>query len=56
MVWSTREMGRLYHAHGVERTVRNSLWTGRSQSQFQDALQWLYGWKVEQCLAGPIQP
>ena len=22
----------------------------------QDALQWLYGWKVEQCLAGPIQP
>ena len=48
--------GRLYHAHGVERTVRNSLWTGRSQSQFQDALQWLYGWKVEQCLAGPIQP
>ena len=30
--------------------------TGRSQSQFQDALQWLYGWKVEQCLAGPIQP
>ena len=56
VVWSTREMGRLYHAHGVERTVRNSLWTGRSQSQFQDALQWLYGWKVEQCLAGPIQP
>ena len=56
VVWSTREMGRLYHARGVERTVRNSLWTGRSQSQFQDALQWLYGWKVEQCLAGPIQP
>jgi salicylate hydroxylase len=49
-------MGRLYHARGVERTVRNTLWTGRGQSQFYDALQWLYGWKVENCLAGPIQP
>lgn len=56
VVWSTREMGRLYHARGVERTVRNMLWTGRGQSQFYDALQWLYGWKVENCLAGPIQP
>jgi len=36
--------------------VRNMLWTGRSQSQFYDALQWLYGWKVENCLAGPIEP
>jgi salicylate hydroxylase len=51
VVWSTREMGRLYHARGVERTVRNMLWTGRSQSRFYDALQWLYGWKVENCLA-----
>ena len=50
VVWSTREMGRLYHARGVERTVRNMLWTGRSQPQFYDALQWLYGWKVENCL------
>ncbi|MDM9561170.1 3-hydroxybenzoate 6-monooxygenase [Bordetella petrii] len=52
VVWSTREMGRIYHAQGVERQVRNSLWTGRTQAQFYDALQWLYGWKVENCLAG----
>ena len=52
VVWSTREMGRC-----ITRTASNApcalLWTGRSQSQFQDALQWLYGWKVEQCLADP---
>ncbi|GAB1577444.1 3-hydroxybenzoate 6-monooxygenase [Bordetella petrii] len=52
VVWSTREMGRIYHARGVERQVRNSLWAGRTQAQFYDALQWLYGWKVENCLAG----
>ncbi|ARP88018.1 3-hydroxybenzoate 6-monooxygenase [Bordetella genomosp. 9] len=46
VVWSTREMGRIYHAQGVERLVRNSLWEGRTQSQFYDALQWLYGWRV----------
>lgn len=50
VVWSTREMGRIYHAAGVERQVRNALWKGRSQTQFYDALQWLYGWKVENCL------
>lgn len=46
VVWSTREMGRIYHAQGVERLVRNSLWEGRTQAQFYDALQWLYGWQV----------
>ncbi len=50
VVWSTREMGRIYHAAGVERLVRNQLWAGRSQEQFYDALQWLYGWTVENCL------
>lgn len=50
VVWSAREMGRLYHAKGVERTVRNQLWVGRTQDQFYDALQWLYGWRVEDCL------
>jgi 2-polyprenyl-6-methoxyphenol hydroxylase-like FAD-dependent oxidoreductase len=47
VVLSTREMGRLYHASGVERLVRNSLWTGRTPEQFYDALAWLYGWKAD---------
>ncbi|CAP40841.1 3-hydroxybenzoate 6-monooxygenase [Bordetella petrii] len=51
VVWSTREMGRIYHAQGVERQVRNSLWKDKTQEQFYDRLQWLYGWKVENCLA-----
>lgn len=50
VVYSTREMGRIYHARGVERLVRNSLWVGRTQDQFHDALQWLYGWRPETCL------
>ena len=51
IVLSGREMGRLYHAEGVERLVRNELWKGRSQARFQDALEWLYGWNVSNCLA-----
>jgi salicylate hydroxylase len=51
IVLSGREMGRLYHAEGVERLVRNELWKGRSQARFQDALDWLYGWNVSNCLA-----
>ena len=35
---------------GVERLVRNQLWEGRSQEQFYDAVQWLYGWNIETCL------
>lgn len=31
IVWSTREMGRVYHAAGVERQVRNLLWKGKSR-------------------------
>jgi 2-polyprenyl-6-methoxyphenol hydroxylase-like FAD-dependent oxidoreductase len=54
VVWSTREMGRIYHAKGVERAVRNTLWVNRSQAQFQDAVQWLYGWNVENCLGGKV--
>ena len=50
VVWSTREMGRIYHAKGVERTVRNLLWKGKSQEQFYSALEWLYGWRLENCL------
>ena len=51
IVLSGREMGRLYHAKGVERLIRNSLWKGRSQERFYDAMEWLYGWNVTNCLA-----
>ena len=37
---------------GVERAVRNSLWQGRSQQSFYDALQWLYGWNADNCMSG----
>ncbi|GGE72569.1 salicylate hydroxylase [Paenalcaligenes hominis] len=50
VLYSAREMGRIYHAKGVERLVRNSLWQGRTQAQFYDSLEWLYGWTAERCL------
>lgn len=52
IVLSAREMGRLYHAEGVERWVRNDLWRGRSTDGFYDALQWLYGWQGDLPLHG----
>ena len=51
VVLMTREMGRLYHAAGVERLVRNELWKERSPERFYDALEWLYGWTAERCLS-----
>jgi salicylate hydroxylase len=51
VVLLTREMGRIYHAKGVERLVRNDLWRGRTPGRFYDALEWLYGWRVDNCLA-----
>jgi salicylate hydroxylase len=51
IVLSSREMGRIYHAKGVERLVRNDLWKGRSPERFYDAMEWLYGWNVNNCLA-----
>lgn len=51
IVLSSREMGRLYHAKGVERLVRNDLWRGRTPERFYDAMEWLYGWNVGNCLA-----
>jgi salicylate hydroxylase len=51
IVLSAREMGRIFHAKGVERLVRNELWKGRTPERFYDAMEWLYGWKVETCLA-----
>ncbi|RJG02631.1 3-hydroxybenzoate 6-monooxygenase [Noviherbaspirillum sedimenti] len=50
IVLSSREMGRLYHAKGVERLIRNDLWKGRTPERFYDAMEWLYGWNVNNCL------
>ena len=47
---SAREMGRIFHAAGAERLVRNQLWKGRTQERFYDAIEWLYGWTVDKCL------
>ena len=51
IVLSSREMGRIYHARDVERLVRNDLWKGRTPERFYDAMEWLYGWNVGNCLA-----
>jgi 2-polyprenyl-6-methoxyphenol hydroxylase-like FAD-dependent oxidoreductase len=50
VVLLTREMGRIYHAKGVERLVRNQLWKDRTPERYYDAVEWLYGWRVENCL------
>ena len=51
LVYMSREMGRIYHAKGVERLVRNDLWKDRAPERHYDALEWLYGWRKERCLA-----
>jgi len=51
VVLSAREMGRIYHAKDVERLVRNDLWRNRAPERFYDAVEWLYGWRVDNCLA-----
>lgn len=51
VVLSAREMGRIFHAKGVERLVRNELWKDRTPERFYDAMEWLYGWRVDNCLA-----
>jgi len=38
VVLLTREMGRVYHAKGVERLVRNDLWTGRTPERYTAAM------------------
>ncbi|TSE35242.1 3-hydroxybenzoate 6-monooxygenase [Tepidimonas charontis] len=50
VVLSSREMGRIYHASGVERLIRNQMWRDRPAERFYDALEWLYGWHVGSCL------
>ncbi len=48
--YSAREMGRIFHAAGAERLVRNSLWKGRTEERYYDAIEWIYGWTVDKCL------
>ena len=50
IVLSSREMGRIYHATGVERLIRNQMWKNRPQERFYDAMEWLYSWNVSNCL------
>lgn len=44
VVISSRLIGKhLYHAEGVDRLIRNSVMGARSQPEFYDGLEWLYG-------------
>ena len=43
VVLSSRELGRVYHADGVERMVRNAWLRGKTPEQFYSSMQWLYG-------------
>jgi 2-polyprenyl-6-methoxyphenol hydroxylase-like FAD-dependent oxidoreductase len=52
VVISAREFGRILHAKGIERLVRNDLWKGRTLERYYDALEWIYAWTVDGCLAG----
>ncbi|HSS02851.1 MAG TPA: 3-hydroxybenzoate 6-monooxygenase, partial [Kofleriaceae bacterium] len=54
VVLMTREMGRIYHAKGMERLVRNDLWKGRTPARYYDALEWLYGWQVDNLAFDPV--
>lgn len=43
VVLSSRMLGRVYHAEGVERKIRNSVLGAKTPEEFYDGLQWLYG-------------
>ena len=43
VVLSARELGRVYHADGVERLVRNAWLKAKTPEQFFASMQWLYG-------------
>lgn len=43
VVLSSRMLGKVYHASGVERKIRNSVMGAKTPEQFYDGLQWLYG-------------
>jgi len=35
-------MGKIYHAAGLARPVRNSIFEGRTPAEYYDRLSWLY--------------
>ena len=43
VVLSSRMLGRVYHAEGVERKIRNSVLGAKTPEEFYNGLQWLYG-------------
>jgi len=43
VVLGSRYLGRVYHAEGVERKIRNSVLGAKSADEFYSGLQWLYG-------------
>ena len=43
VVLSSRELGRIYHADGVERLVRNAWLKAKTPEQFYAGMDWLYG-------------
>jgi len=43
VVLSSRMLGKVYHAEGVERRIRNSVLGAKSPEDFYNGLQWLYG-------------
>jgi salicylate hydroxylase len=43
VVLSSRELGRIYHADGVERLVRNAWLKAKTPEQFYASMEWLYG-------------
>ena len=51
IVLGARSAGRIFHARGVERLVRNDLWKNRTPDRFYEGVEWLYGWKVDNWLA-----
>ena len=51
VVLMTHATRRLYHAHGVDRLVRNDLWRGRTPERYYDAFEWFYGWTAASGLA-----
>jgi 2-polyprenyl-6-methoxyphenol hydroxylase-like FAD-dependent oxidoreductase len=50
LVLTSREMGRLYHARNMERHVRNAMWRDMPPSTQYLLLQWMWGWRAEDCL------
>jgi 2-polyprenyl-6-methoxyphenol hydroxylase-like FAD-dependent oxidoreductase len=50
VVFSCREMGRMYHFSGIESKVRNMKIKAYTQQKLYDNIQWLYGWNAQNCL------